>query len=58
MLLGCACFCAVVAGIGWAVGSNWNTASHDLRYVDVAVAVLVVGVAGFLLLRRRSGSRV
>jgi membrane protein DedA with SNARE-associated domain len=58
MLLGCACFCAVVAGIGWAVGSNWHTASHDLRYVDVAVAVLAAAAAAYLVLRRRSGSRI
>lgn len=51
---GCTVFCAVVAGIGWAVGSSWNTASHDLRYVDYAVAAGIVAFAAYLVLRRRA----
>ena len=51
--LGCLAFCAVVAGVGWAVGSSWDTARHDLRYVDYAVVVLVVAAAAFLIWRRR-----
>ena len=43
---GCLAFSAAVAGIGWAVGSSWHTASHDLRYVDyvVVAAALTRGV--------------
>jgi membrane protein DedA with SNARE-associated domain len=51
--LGSAVFCAVVAGIGWAVGSNWSAASHDLRYLDVAVLAGAVLAAAYLILRRR-----
>ncbi|HET7129535.1 MAG TPA: DedA family protein [Gaiellaceae bacterium] len=51
--IGCLAFSAAVAGIGWAVGSSWDTASHDLRYVDYAVVVLAVALAVFLLWRRR-----
>jgi membrane protein DedA with SNARE-associated domain len=51
--LGSAVFCAVIAGIGWAVGSSWHSASHDLRYLDIVVAVGVVAVAVYWLLRRR-----
>jgi membrane protein DedA with SNARE-associated domain len=50
---GCLVFCCAVAGIGWAVGSSWHTASHDLRYVDVAVAVGIVVLAAYWVLRRR-----
>jgi len=51
--VGCLGFCAAVAGIGWAVGSSWDSARHDLRYVDYAVVVLVVAVAAYLIWRRR-----
>jgi membrane protein DedA with SNARE-associated domain len=51
--IGCLAFSAAVAGIGWAVGSSWHTASHDLRYVDYAVVVLAVAAGAFLLWRRR-----
>ncbi len=51
---GCLVFCAAVAGVGWAVGSSWHTASHALRYVDyVVVAGIVVLVAYWVLRRRR-----
>jgi membrane protein DedA with SNARE-associated domain len=51
--VGCAAFCAAVAGIGWAVGSSWSSASHDLRYLDYAVVAAIVLVATYLVLRRR-----
>jgi len=50
---GCIVFCAAVAGIGWAVGSSWDTASHDLRYVDYAVVAGIVVLAAYWVLRRR-----
>jgi membrane protein DedA with SNARE-associated domain len=52
-LAGCVVFCSAVAGVGWAVGTSWHAASHDLRYADVAVAVLVVAAAAVLVVRRR-----
>jgi membrane protein DedA with SNARE-associated domain len=51
--LGCLAFCAAVAGIGWAVGSSWDSARHTLRYVDYAVVVLVVAAGAYLIWRRR-----
>ncbi|HZP73064.1 MAG TPA: DedA family protein [Gaiellaceae bacterium] len=54
---GCIVFCATIAGIGWAVGSSWHSASHDLRYLDYAVVALVVAAAAsWLLWRRRSST--
>jgi membrane protein DedA with SNARE-associated domain len=52
-VLGCTVFCAAAAGLGWAVGSNWHAASHDLRYVDYAVAVGIVTLAAYWVLRLR-----
>jgi membrane protein DedA with SNARE-associated domain len=53
--VGCVVFCAVMAGIGWAVGASWHSASHDLRYLDylVVVGILVLAAYWFLRLQRR-----
>ena len=51
--LGSAVFCAAVAGIGWAVGSNWSHAGRLLRYLDYVVIAGVVVLAAYLMLRRR-----
>lgn len=56
--VGCAVFCSVVAGIGWAVGDSWHTARHYLSYVDyLVVAALVLG-AVYLALRLRRSSTI
>jgi membrane protein DedA with SNARE-associated domain len=52
-LAGIAFFCAVVAGIGWAVGSSWSSVHHDFVYVDVLVVLAVVVFAAVLVIRRR-----
>ena len=51
--LGIAVFCAVLAGIGWAVGKSWSSVHSDLTYIDVAVAVIAVVFVAYLLVRRR-----
>ena len=51
-------FCAAVGGIGWAVGSSWHSARHDLQYVDVAVVVAVVALVAFLVIRRRRSTTI
>jgi len=53
---GCLAFCAAVAGIGWAVGASWHSASHDLRYVDYLVVAGIVVAAAYWVLRRRRSS--
>jgi membrane protein DedA with SNARE-associated domain len=53
---GCLVFSATVAGIGWAVGSSWHSASHDLRYLDYAVVAGVAAAAAYWILRRRRSS--
>jgi membrane protein DedA with SNARE-associated domain len=46
-------FCAVIAGIGWAVGTSWSSVHSDLTYIDIAVAVIAVIVVAYLLVRHR-----
>jgi membrane protein DedA with SNARE-associated domain len=53
-LLGSAIWCFAFAGIGYALGSNWETFHHAFRYADVAVLVAAVAVAAAILLRRRA----
>ena len=38
------------AGIGWAVGENWESFHHAFRYVEYAVAGLIVVGLGYLVL--------
>jgi membrane protein DedA with SNARE-associated domain len=52
--VGCAIFCSIVAGLGWAVGASWHSASHDLRYLDYLVLSLVVLAVVIFLVRRRT----
>ena len=51
--VGILAFCAALGGLGWAVGSSWHTARHDLKYVDYVVVAGIVAVAAYLVLRRR-----
>jgi len=56
--LGCIPWCFGLAGIGWALGSSYESFHHDFRFVDVAVGVLVLSVVAIWLLRRRRASRL
>ena len=56
--LGSTVFAAAVAGIGWAVGSNWSQASHDLRYVDYLVVAGILSAGTYWFLRRRRTARI
>jgi membrane protein DedA with SNARE-associated domain len=52
-VVGIACFCGLLAGIGWAVGASWHAARHDVDYVEFAVVAGIVVLAAYLILRRR-----
>jgi membrane protein DedA with SNARE-associated domain len=56
-LIGSAIWCFGLAGIGWAVGSSWKTFHNDFRFVDYAVAALVVFGIGYIVYRARTRRR-
>jgi membrane protein DedA with SNARE-associated domain len=56
--IGSTIWCLAFAGIGWAVGSNWETFHENFHYVDYAVVAAVAGGLIWLLIRRRRSSRL
>ena len=48
---GTAVFCFGLGGAGWALGTAYTHAHHDLKYVDYAVVAGVVVLAAYLVLR-------
>src|SRR3954463_2274914 len=55
-LVGSALWCFALAGVGWAVGSSYESFHHDFGYVEyVVVAGILVGV-GYLVLRNKRAS--
>jgi membrane protein DedA with SNARE-associated domain len=56
--VGCIPWCFGLAGIGWALGSSYETFHHDFRFVDIGVGVLVLALAATWLIRRRRASRL
>jgi membrane protein DedA with SNARE-associated domain len=53
-LLGSAIWCFALAGVGWALGSSYEHFHHEFRFVDYAIALAVVALVGYIVLRRRS----
>jgi len=56
-LLGSALWAFAFAGVGWALGSRWEEFHHAFRYVDYAVAALVVAGIAVLAWKWRSRRR-
>jgi membrane protein DedA with SNARE-associated domain len=56
-LAGSAIWCFALAGVGWALGSQWESFHHAFRYADIAVGVAIVGLAAYLVLRHRRRRR-
>jgi membrane protein DedA with SNARE-associated domain len=56
-LAGCAVFCFGLAGAGWALGSAYTHAHHDLRYVEYAVVAGVLIAAAYFVYAARVRSR-
>lgn len=52
-LVGNAAWCLALAGIGWALGSSWETFHHDFRWVEYAVVAGILASAAYWVLRRR-----
>jgi membrane protein DedA with SNARE-associated domain len=55
---GNAIWCVALAGAGWALGSNWTTLHHDFRYVEILVAVGIVGLVAYWMVRRRRAATI
>jgi membrane protein DedA with SNARE-associated domain len=51
---GSAVWCFALAGIGWALGANWEHFHDAFKYVDYAVAAAIVLALGYVGLRWRS----
>jgi membrane protein DedA with SNARE-associated domain len=52
-LVGNGAWCLGLAGVGWALGSSWDTFHHDFRWVEYAVVAGIVALAAYLVWRRR-----
>jgi membrane protein DedA with SNARE-associated domain len=53
-LPGSAIWCFALAGVGWALGANWERFHESFHYADYVVIAAVLVLAGVLLLRWRS----
>lgn len=56
--IGSTAWCLAFAGIGWAVGSNWESFHENFHYVDYAVVAALIGGGIWLLVRRRRSSKL
>ena len=56
-LLGSAVWCFAFAGVGWALGANWEHFHDAFKYADYAIAALLVVAVAYLLLRARGRTR-
>lgn len=54
--IGSAAFAFGLAGIGWAVGSSYSSAHHDLRYADYVVGAGAVLLVAYLVWRKLRAS--
>jgi membrane protein DedA with SNARE-associated domain len=52
-LLGSAIWCFALAGVGWAMGSQWEKFHHAWRYADYAIAATIVAIVAYLVFRWR-----
>jgi membrane protein DedA with SNARE-associated domain len=55
--LGSAIWCFALAGVGWALGSSWESFHSGFRFADYAIAALVVAGVAYLIVRRRNKRR-
>jgi membrane protein DedA with SNARE-associated domain len=55
--LGSAIWCFALAGVGWALGSSWESFHSGFRFADYAVAAVVVAGVAYFIVRRRNTRR-
>jgi membrane protein DedA with SNARE-associated domain len=57
-LIGTAVYGSIIASVGYAVGSAWHRVAHDLSVASfLLAAVVIVGIAGFIVMRLRQQRR-
>ena len=58
-LIGSAIWCFALAGIGWALGSSYESFHHDFGYVEIRASLQEFSSArGYLVLRSRRATRL
>jgi membrane protein DedA with SNARE-associated domain len=55
--LGSAIWCFALAGVGWALGANWERFHEAFRYADYVIFGAAVVLAAYLVLRWRAARR-
>lgn len=57
-LVGSAVWCFALAGVGWGLGSSYESFHHDFRFVEIVVVAGVLLLGVYVVLRRRRASRL
>jgi membrane protein DedA with SNARE-associated domain len=57
-LIGSAIWCFGLAGVGWALGSQWERFHENFHYVDYAVLAGIAALLAYVLVRRRRSTRM
>ena len=57
-LIGSAVWCFALAGVGWALGSSYESFHHDFRFADYAIVAAIVAFLVYLVVRRKRSSRL
>ena len=57
-LAGSAIWAFGLAGIGWALGSNWETFHHAFRFADYLFVAGVLALAAYFVWRRKRSNRL
>ena len=57
-LMGSAVWCFALAGVGWAVGSSYESFDQGFRFAEIALVAGVLLAAAYLVLRRKRASRL
>jgi membrane protein DedA with SNARE-associated domain len=57
-LIGSAVWAFALAGAGYGLGNSYERFHRDFRFVDYAVAVAILALVAYLIVRRRRSSRL
>jgi membrane protein DedA with SNARE-associated domain len=57
-LIGSTVWCLVLQSAGFALGSNWREVERNLRYLDIAVILLIVAAIALVVIRRWRSTRL